>query len=450
MHEQFSKITVENLRKIARENGHFKTAAMTSRCALYQCIEQAEVSIQNAICDVVSAQLQAGRTRYASTRRQPQNKRSFSETASSIIARVLKRRRRYSNATTNEERRHLSTNADLNSNAMSTSDLPSPSYSSLPNNTLHDTTQSEGGNAELDAQIERLIQSDFMRAPSETVIKDALSSFIDKTNNAAVTMGSCACCAREWNCEDLYQYHVDNIPNRRHLSPSKPHPKHDLFNGALLYPPAINRDGIADICSECEKQLKNDKLPKFALANGMWVGEVPPELSNLTLPERMLIAKYFPAAYIVKLYPKAKGSGGWKRSQLHSGLRGNVSTYILDPKQVASMVEGPVMPPPAMILPATIGITFIGPKGLPESTMPGMFRVRRERIRKALLWLKENNPLYADIVISEARLEQLPINGIPEELTRTAKFSEDIDAVRAEHASYVPDQEDSDEGSYAL
>ncbi|KAF8185392.1 hypothetical protein BJ912DRAFT_828050, partial [Pholiota molesta] len=49
--------------------------------------------------------------------------------------------------------------------------------------------------------------------------------------------------------------------------------------------------GIAVICNECRVQLKNNRLPKFALANGMWIGEVPPELSNLTLPERMLIAK---------------------------------------------------------------------------------------------------------------------------------------------------------------
>ncbi|KJA12784.1 hypothetical protein HYPSUDRAFT_102952, partial [Hypholoma sublateritium FD-334 SS-4] len=58
-------------------------------------------------------------------------------------------------------------------------------------------------------------------------------------------------------------------------------------------------------------------------------------------------------------------------------------------------------PPTAQILSATIGVTFLGPKGLPEATMPEMFRVRRRRVREALQWLKMNNPLYANIEISE-------------------------------------------------
>ena len=61
---------------------------------------------------------------------------------------------------------------------------------------------------------------------------------------------------------------------------------------------------------------------------------------------------------------------------MYTGLRGNVSTYRLDPRQVASMIDGRLFPPPAKILSATIGITFVGPKGLCESTMPAMFRVR--------------------------------------------------------------------------
>jgi hypothetical protein len=45
---------------------------------------------------------------------------------------------------------------------------------------------------------------------------------------------------------------------------------------------------------------KKKKTPALSLANGMWIGEVPLELSVLTLPERILVAHYFPAAHIVK------------------------------------------------------------------------------------------------------------------------------------------------------
>jgi hypothetical protein len=38
-----------------------------------------------------------------------------------------------------------------------------------------------------------------------------------------------------------------------------------------------------------------------------WISDVPLELRVLTLPERVLVARHFPAAYIVKLYPKKRG-----------------------------------------------------------------------------------------------------------------------------------------------
>jgi hypothetical protein len=123
---------------------------------------------------------------------------------------------------------------------------------------------------------------------------------------------------------------------------------------------------------------------------------------------------------------------------MHSGLKGNVSTYRLDPHQVAHLIDGTSFPPSAKIFSATIGITFVGPKGLRESTMPAMFRVRRWRVREALLWLKVNNPLYLDIEISEERLLELPEDGIPDELVMTAKHSTDIKALERESESYVP------------
>ena len=121
---------------------------------------------------------------------------------------------------------------------------------------------------------------------------------------------------------------------------------------------------------------KRPLSPRLSLSNDMWIGDIPPQLQNLTLPERLLIAKYFPVAYIVKLFPKHKNSFSWDRGQMYSGLKGNVSTYQLDPRQVASMIDGRLFPPPAKILSATIGITFVTPTGVREPTMPAMFRVR--------------------------------------------------------------------------
>jgi len=47
--------------------------------------------------------------------------------------------------------------------------------------------------------------------------------------------------------------------------------------------------------------------------------------------------------------------------------------------------------PPAKILSAMVGVTFIGPKGLNKKSVPTMFCVRHSVVREALQWLKENN-----------------------------------------------------------
>lgn len=278
-----------------------------------------------------------------------------------------------------------------------------------------------------------------MASPSQEKLDDIISRFIDSTGNKALKIVACGSCAREMNIHECDKILLDDIPNKHHLIPHTTHPAHNLVNGLLIHAPGlVNSKPTIYLCYECLHQLKIDKRPSLSLSNGMWIGDVPPQLQNLTLPERLLLAKYFPSAYIVKLFPKHKNAHTWDRSQMHSALKGNVSTYRLDPRQVASMIDGTKFPRPARILSAIIGITFVGPKGLRESTMPGMFKVRRWRVREGLLWLKENNALYSDIEISEERLSELPEDSIPKEIILTTKHSSDIEAVEREHEGYVP------------
>jgi hypothetical protein len=97
----------------------------------------------------------------------------------------------------------------------------------------------------------------------------------------------------------------------------------------------------------------------------MWIGNVPSMLSVLTLPERILIARFFPAAYIVKLYPKQKVSRGWNAEGMQSSLQGNMLTYRLNTGNIVKMMDMQLMPPSSSILAATIGMTFVGLKNVP-------------------------------------------------------------------------------------
>lgn len=61
-----------------------------------------------------------------------------------------------------------------------------------------------------------------------------------------------------------------------------------------------------------------------------------------------------------------------------------------------------------------------------------------------MLWLKDHNPLYTDITISEERLSALPTDGIPEELSLVAKYSPDVTTLAKEHEGYVPEQSEDE------
>lgn len=56
------------------------------------------------------------------------------------------------------------------------------------------------------------------------------------------------------------------------------------------YGPVLD-DGLSNVCDVCRTDLEKGIRPLNALANGFWVRHVPPELSNLTFVEQLLIAR---------------------------------------------------------------------------------------------------------------------------------------------------------------
>lgn len=299
------------------------------------------------------------------------------------------------------------------------------------------------------------VAQEFLKRIDIPTVHDRIARFIARTDNESLLQAVCGVCARELSHREVDTLLLEDIPNNELLYPETPHPGHDLTHGFLLHKPRTKSgapvqisDDISDVevvvCRECLRDLKVNKVPIFALANGMWIGDTPHELAVLTLPERILVARYFPAAHIVKLFPKRKFAKYWDPEKLNSGVRGNVSTYWLDPDSVSDMLQGDIMPPSASILAATIGVTIIGPKNLPESTLPGFLRVRRGRVASALSWLKKNNPLYADITINQDRLSELPVDDIPPQILATTRFSSDTVSLERERSGYVASRDDDD------
>lgn len=295
----------------------------------------------------------------------------------------------------------------------------------------------------------------FLQTVSDSCRKERISKFIDATGNKALHEIVCVVCTGQFRQTDCESVRISDLEEKQLLCPTHPHHAHVLTNGMLLHrSPQTELHqtdsagfSIVDVCNTCVSCLRRNKTPPLALANDMWVGDVPLELKILMLPEWILIARYFPAAYIVKLYPKKKGSRFWANTKLHSGLRGNVSTYWLNTDDIIFMVGDNLLPASPSILAATIGVTFVGPKNVPQKTMPGFLRVNRNCVRDALAWLKKNNPLYHDIKICANRLNELPCDDVPPQIMSLVRHSDDADLVAAEHDGYVPENVDDHQGT---
>jgi hypothetical protein len=56
------------------------------------------------------------------------------------------------------------------------------------------------------------------------------------------------------------------------------------------FPLAIDHS-CQQICNSCHAALRSGKVPKLALARGLWLGQVPKVLSGLHYVEKMLVAR---------------------------------------------------------------------------------------------------------------------------------------------------------------
>lgn len=286
-----------------------------------------------------------------------------------------------------------------------------------------------------------VIDRSFLTIPDEQGRQALVEQFIQSTSNEAVRQVVCCICAREVFKSEATSITLDEIPHCEVLCPCKPHPAHVLTSGMLLYRDPLSKAVPEFACTTCMQSLSSGKRPPLALSNNMWLGDVPFELRILTLCERILVSRFFSAAYIVKLYPKNRGARGWPKEMLTSAVKGNVSSYFLNTEDIVGMIDPGYLPPRPTILAATIGVTFIGRDNIPLRYLPPYLHVRRQRVREAISWLIPRNPLYKGQKISEVNLKMLPEDGVPTEVLDNMKWINDTRVIDRENGGYVPNHE---------
>ena len=105
----------------------------------------------------------------------------------------------------------------------------------------------------------------------------------------------------------------------------------------------IDEGGVSCwMCFDCVRALEQHMLPKFALANNLWIGNVPSELMGLMIPEQLLIARHYPRCYIFKLFPRDIDTHVLI-DQLYSGMAGNANLFKLNTQEVVEMLNGRIV-----------------------------------------------------------------------------------------------------------
>ncbi|KAI6142165.1 hypothetical protein BKA82DRAFT_3931150, partial [Pisolithus tinctorius] len=169
------------------------------------------------------------------------------------------------------------------------------------------------------------------------------------------------------------------------------------------------------VCEDCHRAMHADCMPKYALNNNMWIGDIPLTLQKLNFVETLLVAQHYPWCYVFKLYPR---DGGQSQNPWHLqwAMAGNVTLYEINTPAVVDMLKGTLMPQTVQTLSSVLVITFIRMKHVLTDWLSCTFRVWQDIVYEALKWLQENNVNYKDIKICHERMDTLPKDGIPGEI----------------------------------
>ncbi|KAG9088110.1 hypothetical protein FS749_002407 [Ceratobasidium sp. UAMH 11750] len=264
----------------------------------------------------------------------------------------------------------------------------------------------------------------FLVIPAEEVVRRCHKAFLDATSNTALKSEVCICCARRLFASAGRTMALDAVPNSSHLKPSVPHDKHVLTMDMLLeteFIRMVNGKQHGWFCDSCTRALVQNRLPPLALANRMWIGPVPDQLSELTVPERSLISIYHPRCYVYKLHPHNLWTHGGADTHLQTGLAGNVTTYALNLPEVVKMISGKLLPRPLAILSATIVITMIGPGNIPPNWLLGHFKFAVQQFMQ-LSCVSNALPLVAEV---------------PLDILATMRHDPDLNTAQHEAESYL-------------
>jgi hypothetical protein len=256
--------------------------------------------------------------------------------------------------------------------------------------------------------------------------------FREETSSDALREKTCACCAESVppdKCEVLptnslnlellkrpdngaREVEAEDV-NFPYIDPDCVSPQFPSFDGidkdVMLEPAGVlSAEDVEEvclqICKHCSHSLARNKLPQFALANQMFLGNCPPELQDLTFIEESIISLCRAKLCLIQLRAD-EANDDIVPPNTQRGLRGHVIVYPQSPQSVAKK-----LPPEINDIVTPVCVLFIGSQPPTRDWLnkhTTLLTARADHIRSALLWLKAHNTLYKDIELNEMALEEI-------------------------------------------
>ncbi|KZV61310.1 hypothetical protein PENSPDRAFT_592981, partial [Peniophora sp. CONT] len=150
------------------------------------------------------------------------------------------------------------------------------------------------------------MQSKFPPAPpSDALKRQIIRDFCSEITAENLVEDGCAVCGCLSRRKDmavmtdkLFDHSILSDPTQR-MTRVERKSENDLIQN--IKGPVLDST-CTRVCPTCLKDLKGKKVPKLALANGNWIGNVPDELKGLTILEQMLVSRLRHNACVLKVH----------------------------------------------------------------------------------------------------------------------------------------------------
>ena len=244
---------------------------------------------------------------------------------------------------------------------------------------------------------------DFLCPPTRWDITAAETRWNTRLRAKMTDLPACMVCSMEIECEgELRERDVQSIPNKILLTPESYHPAHELHEGMLLDLAAVREENGSfhgHVCNTCLRDLDDARPPVLSLANGSWIGPVPAALRELTLAEQTAIALHPHTTYHVSF----KGDPALPTPFVRARSVHPMSADCMDPATT--------LPASMEVLDGAFDVCLPEKFAFNESSF-GFLMMRRQKVLDALLWLKDHNHFYRQVMLSGERLREFPTRGV--------------------------------------